>query len=128
MQGSRNIDLMREQIPEFIRMVMGYVHSYNCHRFDGQPKFTFEFKSESCVWKVTQDVSTASYRVECWAKESFGESLIFATNNQVPLKSGNVLRVYRDLQVLLEGLSKEFPKLESDWQYLIDASDVVLAK
>ena len=127
-QGSHNIDLMRKQIPKFIRMVMGHVLSYDRPHFAGQSKFSFEFESGSCSWKVTWNVSTTSYRVQYWKTKGYITSLIFALDNDLPMRSDNVLMVYRDLKVLLEGLSKEFPELESDLQYLIDASDVVLAK
>ena len=127
LRGSRNIDLMRERIHMTISIVMGYVHSYCCYRQQGSTTcFTFRCESDGCSWRVTADVRVNSQNVECWSKENFGESLIFSSTNQVRLKSPDVLRVYRSLQVLLDGLVKEFPKLESDWKYLLDASEVEL--
>ena len=126
-QGSHNIDLMRKQIPSSFAWSWA-TSSYDRPHFAGQSKFSFEFESGSCSWKSNLNVSTTSYRVQYWKTKGYITSLIFALDNDLPMRSDNVLMVYRDLKVLLEGLSKEFPELESDLQYLIDASDVVLAK
>ncbi|MCR4274812.1 MAG: hypothetical protein NUW02_02055 [Candidatus Campbellbacteria bacterium] len=118
LHGSANIDLMRKRILQLISMIIGLVH-LECDRTNWKPDgVRKEFTNSNCHW------SLGAYRnrrgeyvmvvgVRSQAPCSLG-CQVFSTDETLmdPLYVDEVLSVYENLDVFVEGMVKEFPSLE----------------
>ncbi len=117
-RGSRNIDRMRSEIDQVIRMTFGMVP------FSSKDGIEATVESESCRW--TFRVMKHSRAVECWKLTGFA-TLVYSSERQVPLYSNDVEFAYRNLHGFVEVALKAFPTLEEAWAPIISASEVQLA-
>lgn len=129
LRGSQNIDRMKSEVHQVIRMVIGLAQICREGR---TPKIINEtFKSETCVWEVKGKTVYSSrevpeiFSVQCHTVEGviaysisgrsgFGAHLIYTSN---------VHLVHADLHTFVEGMLRTLPELAEEWKPLIKAAD-----
>jgi hypothetical protein len=122
LNGSRNIDKMREEIRQLISMVIGFTLKSleNGERFEG----TFTSTDYEYEWTIfLKKGCVSSPEIKCWKKNSGDKPLLeYTSDRRISIYTDNVQAVYESLPLFVEGMMKNFPHITEEWQFLIDAS------
>ena len=128
-RGSRNIDRMKDEVDELVRLVICFALSGD--RGGIRTKGCNSFETALRVWHIfwdvpAQDADNFSMRVECWVRYKSNSQTIAYDSGCTPsfCDPDMVQTVYEGLPVFVEGMLRLFPDLADKWAPLIKAADV----
>lgn len=132
--GTIKMALMKRHITNVVCVVTACASQTN----PPDKKINYLFCNDYCEWLVTGEVVEGEWKeplsVACFVRKQSGErgehiflvvdkkrgaqsSVVVAFCNESFLQT-----IYENLSVLVEGMVREFPKIETIWKPLIDAS------
>ena len=126
--GSRNIDRMKDEVNQIVKMIIGLVTG---SQRSGKVRFIdSEFHSDTHRWQVRGKVGCEkSWENELiiFCDEKFhGSDNSYTAVFSVDSKSFHgifVQGVHEALPTLIGGIRSLFPEIEKEWEYLTQASD-----
>lgn len=136
LQGSRNIDRMKKEVEQVVKMIIGCAFMSN-HRGCLEVDLHETFETSSCIWKVRGTMGAMNrtknkIEVECVLKlpcsaphqDHFILSLSYCSEGRIPFHSEYAQQVYENLFVFVEGMMRIMPDIEKEWAMFINASTV----
>jgi hypothetical protein len=128
-QGSRNIDRMRDIVNQVVKQVIGCVNA----NYNGEKRHFHElFNSKTCQWVIyTEHPNDTEKEFElkaaCWVKDEYGG---ISHTGYVGCHSERdshapawmIQPTFESLDVFIEAILKLFPELHKYWKPIIDAS------
>lgn len=131
-RGSHNIDRMRREIEETVRMILGYATRVS--RTIDEKGIAEDFKTPTCRWVVSGITGcmgkVGQLTARCWHRmgNTNGSFLAYSSiPKEIPLYTENVQSVYLSLPCFVEGMLKTLPELKEKFQTLIESSEVVFS-
>ena len=126
---------MRREIDAVVHMTLGLISTYDqtlwvCRdttQKDLSLRSFSVFESVDCEWRL-QSSQTLIVICDLVATSSAGvkrtPQAYTSFHGGSDIRSKDVQRVHQVLPVFIQGMVKEFPSLERDWQFILDAATV----
>ena len=118
--GSKNIDLLKQDVGSIVGMLRVALLRQR-HGFP--PPLKAVFDSLRCRWEIFPDRSQGVH-IACfvYVKGTRATTCGFSTFQKTLDTTENIQSVFEGLTVLIDGIRKEFPDAEQEWQYILGAS------
>jgi hypothetical protein len=119
--GSREIDRMRKEVDDFVKMVCGFIKKEM--KFSFIDDINIEFSDDRCRWKVCMfGITKKEIEISCdvaFCGWKSGYSMLGHTT----FSPRDVQQVYECLPVLIQAVLEKIPKISEEWDYLIKAAE-----
>jgi len=139
LRGSHNIDRMRSEIKQLVKMVLGLVEKHLLEHVlqqnAGVVTWRADLKGDNCSgknWFARGEIDTnkpqkSCYHVTYWqGSVELAYSLdISGANSYEALETKNVVKVYRALSEFVTSMVRCYPDLESTLSPFIEAADAL---
>ena len=125
LQGSRNIDRMKEEIVQLVSMILGALN-----RLDNLPDFipTTRFVCNDCYWTIERSFRNKDFsatRVYCAIGRGNSNEGTFSCGQGITSFDNEYVKItHEHLSLFVEGMFGTFPGLREKMAFLIDASIV----
>lgn len=136
LRGSRNIDRMKVEVHQLVKMVIGFAHRSN-GRGASVVEIYETFEDKSCKWQVegvmgSLDKTRNKIHVQCTVKlpcapphqDHFIQCVGYCSETRVPFHSDHVQQVYQNLHAFVEGMLRVVPDIKDEMKTFLDASKV----
>ena len=132
LRGSRNMDRMKSETHQIVKMVLGLVPQHRLFpEDDGTFQGFLEFNNETCCWKI-QELSEGTTMVTCYVpledpetrKIRLNESYRYLVDLPPHHATRLVYATHQSLPVFVEGMMKTFPELQERMKSLLEASEL----
>ena len=126
LQGSRNIDRMREEIKQLVSMVLGSLRN-DMVKHDPIIDVNWKFNFGDNEWQVTRVSGPLCHlKVLFVVWHGLKKDFIYTSdeNFREPFSSDNVQRVHEGLSVLVTGILEQYPFAKDGLNHFFEAAKV----
>lgn len=110
---------MKKEVEAIVRIISGFIQvkmakSYICQEY---------LYGTSCKWKITKKADREIIKVDCWLNMAGVWTQAYTSYPEIKaFPSETAQYVHDNLVVFVEGVIKNFPDLEEQWQFLLRAA------